>query len=53
MQSGQSPGHPDYTWDRIGPLRVLPAVADLSTPVTVHEVDGMGPRTTTYYNDSS
>jgi hypothetical protein len=32
MQSGPSPEHSDYTWDRISPLRVLPAVADLSTP---------------------
>jgi hypothetical protein len=32
MQSGLSSGTPDYTWDRTTPLRVLPAVADLSTP---------------------
>jgi hypothetical protein len=32
MQSGPSPGHPDYTWDRTSPLRVLPAVADSNTP---------------------
>jgi hypothetical protein len=32
MQSGLSPGHPDYTWDRISPLRMSPAVADLNTP---------------------
>jgi hypothetical protein len=32
MQSGPSPEHPDYTWNRTSPLQVSPAVADLNTP---------------------